>query len=347
MKENSWCLPEKQCEILNNISKKLHLGKTNPFIDINFANFKNSCFEANESILRILANFTSKNRKLIEEINFIREQQKSIFEIRLDKKKYYSKEDADAAIEQAKSNLKKLKALDFGFQIHDFRQVPFVNDDKHKNFFTREISCKFFQESVMEWKKGNPCFDSKNSKISDRREDRFTNCGALRHKFIYPERNKTTHISENFAIYNLFKKNNDNKKYRGRLILWALFDARKYLTEQSHNIGKLLKILNLYFVKILTPFDLAFGSEEGLWSLVFRKDGTINKNIYDNSDEIDLESVFTDDELEHFKRFMNFLYCSENEVEDFFEKYSFAIQIYLIYLTFELAKNGQNRKKHQ
>ena len=369
LKENSWFLPEKQCEILNKISKKLRFLKENPFNEIDFTKFEGNYFKANESILRILANFSAKScenvprEKIINVVNFVREFQKKILPVFPNTKKSdYSDSTANEEITKAKNNLKSLKVLDFGFVDPDFSQTFFAEDEKLKNTFSRKITFKFFQESEMRWKDGDPRkkndYHRKELKILARKNDRFTNKAALHTKFLYPERNMVTHISDSFAVHNLFKEYMDFQiSYWKTLILYAFFDSYKYLCKlkrepaQKENAEKLLSILEHCFRKITATLGLNEASREELWQRIFDFDKE-NGDLRLNSKELDKINIYNEefldeDQITYFKKFMNFLYCSENEAEDLFEKHSFAIQIYLIYLTFELAKMDKITEKHQ
>lgn len=362
LEEKSWYLPEKQSEILNKISKDLGFLNEAPFTDIDFTKFEGNYFKANEGILRILANFMPPENevvpreKLINVINFVREHQESILKIFPNRKKSnYTDTEANEEITKVLTNLTKLKELDFGFKDPCFTQTFFASDKE----FRREITCKFFEESEMEWQAGHPSLDEQMIKAN--KNDRFTNRSALNHKFLYPERNRITHLGANVAVYKLFDKfidfqmfNDFQILYWEKLLLYAFFDSYQYLCElkkdpaQKENAEKLLVILEHYFKKITAPLNINAANNKELWRKVFNKDGYLKfpkeeldkTNIYNND-------VLDEDERAHLKKFMSFLYCSENEEIDFFEKHAFAIQIYLIYLTFELAKMDKVKEKHQ
>ncbi len=356
LKEGEWYTPEKQAELLNQICFGLNFCRTNPFDKIDFTALTGNHFEANESILRLLANFTTENsedvpkEKIINEINFVREQQKAILQIFPNTRKTdYSDSSAQKEIEQKLINLEKLKQLDFGFEDPSFTQVFFEGDPKLESYFTRKIVCKFFAESNMEWKKGEPAprNHGRQLKIVARRDDRFTDKSALNHKFLYPERNMITHISENFAVYNLFVKeyNESQMRYWEQLVLYALYDAHEYLaalksqgSEKDKQVcDKLMEILDHYFVKILAPIDLSVTNEEALWKEIFDENGLIKLQSKELK-KTNVFSVLSEREITHLCRFMSLLFCTGNETQDFIEKNKFAIMIYLINLTFELTK---------
>ena len=356
LEEKSWYLPEKQSEILNKISKDLGFLKEDPFTDIDFTKFEGNYFKANEGVLRILANFMPPENevvpreKLINVINFVREHQESILKIFPNRKKSnYTEDAADKEINNVLKNLEILQKLDFGFKDSCFTQIFFSNDEK----FCREITCKFFEESEMEWQK-KPSLEGQI--IDAKKNDRSTNRSALDHKFLYPERNRITHLGTNIAVYKLFDKYIDSPiLYWEKLLLHAFFDSYKYLCElkkdpaHKEKAEKLLVILEHYFKKITAPLNINAANNKELWRKVFNfgnkgylkfpQEELDKTNIYNND-------VLDEDERAHLKKFMSFLYCSENEEEDFFEKHAFAIQIYLIYLTLELAKMDKVEEKH-
>ena len=128
----------------------------------------------------------------------------------------------------------------------------------------------------------------------------------------------------------------------------------KYLCELKKDPAKkeiaekLLVILEHYFKKITEPLNINAANNEELWRKVFNfEEETVNFNL--KPDELDKINIYIldEDEIIHLKKFMSFLYCSENEEVDFFEKHAFAIQIYLIYLAFELAKMDKCEEKRQ
>lgn len=368
LEEKSWYLPEKQSEILNKISKDLGFLKDAPFTDTDFTKFEGNYFKANEGILRILANFMPPENeavpreKLINVVNFVREHQESILKIFTNRKtSNYSQAEAHEEITKVLMNLAKLKELDFGFKDPDFTQMFFAGNEK----FRREITCKFFEESEMEWLNKSPSFKF-GKPIQASKDDRFTNRSALNHKFLYPERNRITHLGANVAVYKLFDKYTDqytdSLKYEQilnwkMLVFLAFFDSYRYLCElkkdpaQKENTEKLITILNHYFKKITAPLNINAANNEELWHKVFNFEEE-TENLTLDPDEISKTNIYNEDvldkdEFDHLKKFMSFLYCSENEEEDFFEKHAFAIQIYLIYLTFELAKMDKVEEKHQ
>lgn len=365
LNDGSWCEAEKQAEILNHLSGRFDFCKKQPFTTFDFTSFEGNHFEANESILRLFSSFAPDctgglpKEKIINEVNFVREQQKSLLQIFPNTRKNdYSESGAKKEIAEKLKNLESLKKLDFGFTDPDFTQNFFAGDDNLKNPFSRKITCKFFQESEMEWKDEKPQirYNRRGIKIIARKSDRATNKSALRTKFLYPERNMITHISENFAVYNLFGKEylDFQMPYWERLVLSSLFDAREYLKElgkeegKKENSEKLLRILNHYFQKICSKLELPCAGVDELWSAVFDDDGDfkINAKMLGQTNLYN-EALLNEDEITHLRKFLSFLYCTGNEKEDFFEKNKSVIQIYLIYLTFEFSKmdKGENTEK--
>lgn len=354
--EGSWYVAENQAELLNKICGGLKFCRSNPFEKIDFTAFTGNHFEANESILRLLANFTIEGsanvpkEKIINEINFIREQQKAILQIYPNThKKDYSESSAQKEINQKLTNLEKLKQLDFGFEDPDFTQVFFEGDEKLKSDFTRRIICKFFVESKLEWRKKQPRTKDQGKKLEivAKPDYRFPDRSALNHKFLYPERNMITHISENFAVYNLFDReySDSQPRYWEQLVLYAFYDAHEYLIELQSQCskkdkkicGKLLTILNHYFGKILAPVGLSDNTEEALWQKVFDETGLITLEPKELK-KTDVFSLLSEREITHLRRFLSFLFCTGNETQEFIEKNRFPIMMYLIYLTFELTK---------
>ena len=359
LKDGTWFTCEKQAEILNQIWASLSVLDKMPFAPCDFAALSGNHFDANESILRLIFNFSSsemKKERIINELNFVREQQKSVLPVYPNTRKTnFSESGASQEIQSKLKNLASLKKIDFGFSPHEFQQYFFASDDDLKETFSRKISCKCFQESEMKWKNGKPRKKYLRDgllKIIARKNDRATTKSALSCKFLYPERNLVTHISDNFAVHNLCGREVSpyELRYREELLLGSLFDARKYLLSlrtgaddgTKRGVKKLLSILTHYLEKITAPFEIKEKSGEELWKEVFDEKGLCKIQVYKirNSENL-FDNVLTDDEITHFRRFMSFLYCTGNEAEDFFEENALAIEVYLIYLTLEFAKRDK------
>lgn len=347
LSDGSWCSGERQGEILNLLAKNLHFKKVRPFSSVDFLKFTGNHFQANECILRVLFNFMRKKpyskEGIVNELNFVREQQKAVLEVWPNRRKTnYTEASANAEIKSKLDNLKKLRQIDFGFSVPGFAQYFFYDSANPRKEFVRPIECKCFQESEMEWER-EPHKERFHDgiKIFAEKSARATNKSALRHKFLYPERNMLTHISEHFAVHKLFTKDFGEEMAWEDLVLHSLFDAHEYIKSlsESEEKRKLLRILNYYFKKIVSTVQGGEKSAEELWAEVFDKDGS-NRIESRELGKTNLYKVFAESESEitHFRKFMSFLYCSENEVHDFFEKNMFEIQLYLLYLTFEFAK---------
>ena len=305
-----------------------------------FCTLKGIHFEQNESLLRLLYHFSradiSIKEGIISELNFIREQQKAILPVWPNiKKEDYSELEAETEISKVRNNLKILKQIDFGFADSEFRQGFMINSKDKKRTFTRPIKCKCFKESELVWK----TLYRKGSKIVAYNEDKvFLKC-SLKEKFLYLERNMITHVGENSAVYTLFDKDFKKAKHLPQeLMLHSFYYAKKYLEDfENETVAKeLLTILNYFFTKAVTKLQL-HAKGNLLWTSVFDKDG---KLILKNSDigKTNIFNVLSDTEYLYFKRFMSFLFCSENSTKDYITRNKTKIMVYLIYLSLELSK---------
>ena len=85
LQNGSWFSAKKQTELLNSICSKLNFSNKAPFSNIDFRNLKGNHFEQNESLLRIFYNFMHPRLYLkegiVNELNFVREQQKLILPV--------------------------------------------------------------------------------------------------------------------------------------------------------------------------------------------------------------------------------------------------------------------------
>lgn len=334
--------------VMNALAQKLDFNGKTPIELPDFRNFSGKHFGRNESVLRLLYNFTRPEQALkegiINELNFVREQQRAILPIWPNTRKdNFTPSDASSEIRRVKENLKTLKSIDFGFSDSAFSQTFFINDEEKAKSVTRTIKCRCFSESEMEWES----IERKKGRIFARRKERTMIKKSLDSKFLYPERNKITHVGENFAVFTLFTKDyKERDKYMWEeLFLQAFFDARKYLEKgPDKEISKqLIAILDYFFEKTTRPLGLPHRTPAELYKRVFN-----NGEIAIPYSEIKKTNVFsnlTDTEIRYLKHFLGFLYCSENIAEDFILRNKAKIQVYLIYLTLELTKLESAKKK--
>lgn len=346
LQNGSWFSAKKQTELLNSICSKLNFSNKAPFSNIDFRNLKGNHFEQNESLLRIFYNFMHPRLYLkegiVNELNFVREQQKLILPVMPNlRKTNWKKADALRERDQKEANLKLLNQLDSGFYDLSYSQSFFSFDEKYKKSFIRPVMCRCFVESLLEWDK-KPDFDNHSwkRKIIAKKSDRAANRSALENKFLYSERNIITHNGENFAVYNLFGKeyNKYEMKYWEELVLESMFDAYQYILEikEADVKEKLKTILNHYFVKITQKLNLPSVPLEERWHELFGYNGALNLED-DDFIKTNIYNLLTEDEITHFKRFMGFMYCSENDESDFFERNRCRIQLYLIYISLSLS----------
>ena len=346
LQDGSWFTAKKQAELLNAICSKLDFSNKAPFSDIDFRNLNGKHFEKNESILRFFYNFMHPllytKEGIVNELNFVREQQKLILPVIPNlRKTNYKNADAWLEIDLKKENLKLLNQLDSGFYDSSYSQSFFSFDEKYKKSFIRPVMCRCFVESLLEWD-CKPDFDNHSwkRKIVAKKSDRAANRSALENKFLYSERNIVTHNGENFAVYNLFGKdyNKYEMKYWEELVLTSMFDAYQYILEikEADVKEKLKTILNHYFVKITQKLNLPSVPVEERWNELFGYNGELNLEG-DDLIKTNIYNLLTEDEITHFKRFMGFMYCSENDESDFFERNRCRIQLYLIYISLSLS----------
>lgn len=343
--EGTWMEAETQSAILNRIASGMGFIQNSPFDSLDFCSLGGKHFRANESVLRIFYNFMHPalyaKEGIVNELNFIREQQKNILPIFPNTRKMnYTKSDANKEIEEKAENLKILRSMDFGFFDSDYTQSFFACDEEFRESFTRPITCKCFQETNLVWE-NEPHFNlSGRRKIVAKKSDRAINKSALMNKFLYSERNMITHVSENFAVFRLFSK--EYTKYEmvfwEELLLESMYDVHTYILGMSSDGArkKLLAILNHYFEKITDRLGMEKILVEQRWECVFGAQGDCNLEKEDLK-KTNIFNILSDDEVTHFKRFMAFMYCSENGDSDFFERNRKRIQLYLIYLSLRLS----------
>ena len=77
-----WSDPEFQCDILNELAACMLFNNKNPFSRFDFTKLGGNHFEVTECVLRLLYNFTrplyAQKEGVINELNFVREQQRRI-----------------------------------------------------------------------------------------------------------------------------------------------------------------------------------------------------------------------------------------------------------------------------
>lgn len=348
LSDGSWRKAERQAEILNAISAGLGFNVQNPFIPFDFTELGGIHFKANESVLRLMYNFVHPElytkEGIINELNFVREQQKNILPVFPNTKKTnYKTSAANNEIKNKKENLEKLKELDFGFNDPQYCQSFFAGSEEFKETFMRPIECKCFQETELEWEH-EPYFDKRSwrRKIIAKKSDRAANKSALYNKFLYSERNMLTHLSENFAVFKLFLReyNSYEKKFWEELVLDSMYDVREYIsTIIDENVSKkLMTILNHYLKKIADALGMQSELPEAqLWNYLFDSNGDLNLEPGELK-KTNIFNILEEPEQIHFKRFMSFMYCAENDENDFFERNRLRIQLYLIHLSLSLSK---------
>ena len=336
-----WYSNETLSEILNVIARKSCFNTKQILHLADFRTLQGIHFQQNESILQLLYNFTrpdfSLKSGIVSELNFVREQQKAILPVWPNtKKENYSQAEADGEIQKVKENLKILSRIDFGFSDAEFEQCFMLNSENKKRTFKRPIKCKCFRESEMEWKR----LSRKEGKIIAYNNDAVFLEKALGEKYLYLERNIITHYGDSLAIFILFTKDfNKEKHVPQELMLNTFYYAKKYL-ERFKNIQvsqDLLKILNYFFTKATSKLPL---TDENRWDQVFAANGKLLIKSGDIK-KTNLFNILTPTELSYFKRFMGFLYCSENVTRDFITSNKTRIMVYLIYLSLELSKRDK------
>ena len=350
IQEGSWYSSDKQTELLNKLAEDLHFYRKDFFTKTDFNSLGHKHFNGNECVLRLFYNFMHPSlyakEGIVNELNFVREQQTNILPVIPNTKKTNYKEPAaKKEIERKNENLATLKNLDFGFHDAGYRQSFFMCDERLKHPFLRPINCKCFTESELEWDK-EPYFDTKSDprKIKAPKSIRKANDSQLKCKFLYSERNIITHSGENAAIYRLLIReyHGEEKKKWYKLMLESMYDIREYLRSfpQKSEGEKLTSILNYYLKHITNELNMNNLPPEERWARIFDENGNVKLNEEDQR-KTDLFNILTDDEFTHFKRFLGLMYCSENDENDFLDRNQLRIQLYLIYLTFEFSKKDK------
>ncbi|MCR5764748.1 MAG: hypothetical protein K6G09_02100, partial [Treponema sp.] len=335
-----WASKETLSEILNMLARECCFNSNEKIQFPDFCTLKGIHFEQNESVLRLLHNFARSDinikEGIINELNFVREQQISILPVWPNiNKEDYSQSEAKTEIGRVQQNLEILNKLDSGFSDSEFKQGFMINTEDKKRTFRRPIKCKCFKESELVWK----TLHQKGSKIIAYNEDKvFLKC-SLKEKFLYLERNVITHVGENSGVYILFDKLYKKEKHLPqKLMLYSFYYAKKYLEEfKNETVAQdLLTILNYFFKKSVSQLGLT-AKGNLLWTKIFDKDGDLR--IMDSEiGKTNIFNILSETEYLYFKRFMGFLFCSENVTEDYITRNKTRIMVYLIYLSLELSK---------
>ena len=109
----------------------------------------------------------------------------------------------------------------------------------------------------------------------------------------------------------------------------------KYIINNP-NLKWAINVLDYYLEKITCKLKYSYKDRKDLWNLGFDSKGYL-KISKSELEKTNINSTLKDYERKHFKKFMGLLYCAENEKEDFIQKNLFKIQIYLVFLSVELA----------
>ncbi len=354
LSNGEWKEASKQAEILNAISADMDFNKANLFLSYDFTKLGGVHYKANESILRLFFNFTHPDlyasEGIVNELNFIREQQNNILPVYPNSQKTnYSDAAATDELNLKKKNLETLKELDCGFKDSSYTQSFFISNDEFKQTFSRPVECRCFQESKLEWQfepHFNPWKNKGKGKIIAVKSERALNRASLYNKFLYLERNMLTHVGDIVAVYKLFDREYKDyeKRFWEELVLFSMYDARKYISDMPDKevANKLMKILNYYFKKITSKVCPKKSSVEERWANLFKESPEYpNGKITLETKQLKKTEIFNlldADELTHFKRFMGLMYCSENDDNDFFVRNRIRIQLYLIHMTLSLSQ---------
>lgn len=347
-KDGSWETPEKQCEILNALfDGRRQFKKKSPFtkelVDLGTVYAKN--YFDFEYVLRLFNNFGNEitKEKIINEMNYIREQQKEKIPCVINvKKTNYSSSEAKKEIGEKMANARKLKNLDSGFTVENYSQSILEEDSKNQMHFSRKLQCKFFKESDVEWN-GKPYYNSGRGKIVVLKDERIANKKALTNKYLYQERNIFTHCGSNNAIYGLFEKeyHGNDEKYWEELLLCSLYDCYVFLKKNHYQSTSdpLLNMLEEIFKKIIgkVSTEKAGYQKSNPWEMIFNSEGQcqLKKNQLEKTR---IYNVLDEDEIVKLKNLLTFLYCGSHEDEDFIQQNKLTIVLYSIYMTLSLAE---------
>ena len=351
-KNGSWEKVSTQTKIMNNLYNSCVDSKIkSPFTEdlLNFSAFKKGVFSEIEHIKYLLYYFSGDISKedIISELNFVREQQRQILPCMIDTRKTnFSAALADEEILIKSKNMKFLKNIDFGFKVHNVKQIILEDNENYRMEFSRNVECKVFRETDFLWQI-KPYFDITKNKIIAQKSERDSNKNAFYKKYLYQERNVFTHSGEIYAIRALFKNSYQNIEEWLENVLSSLYDAREFLRKNSFQkvSDMLLNLLDYYFLKIVsnTGLDTKNKSADEVWKTVFNEKGKIELTL-DQIKKTNIFDVLNKTEIQGLEKLMKFLFCTSYEQDDFIEKNKIQIVLYLIYVSMSLSKiDGVNK----
>lgn len=211
---DKWRETETVTSIFNRVAEILCF--TNP--SHTFDNFKINTEESNLALVMLIYNLSrteiEARAAMKEQINFLREIQRQKLPL----------ERSKANLEEAKRNQEKMKEIDKGFKLNNFitQIYPFCGRE-FQEFFTepqmfflrRNFICKFACET-------DTVYFSNQETVTDYRE---TNRLGFSVRYLYKDRNMSTHHVRHSSVDNLMKTSN------WRNLLYAFSDIEKNLSE--------------------------------------------------------------------------------------------------------------------
>ena len=211
---DKWRESETVTSIFNRVAEILCF--TNP--SHTFDNFKINTEESNLALVMLIYNLSrteiEARAAMKEQINFLREIQRQKLPL----------ERSKANLEEAKKKQEKMKEIDKGFKLNNFitQIYPFCGRE-FQEFFTepqmfflrRNFICKFACET-------DTVYFSNQETVTDYRE---TNRLGFSVRYLYKDRNMSTHHVRHSSVDNLMKTSN------WRNLLYAFSDIEKNLSE--------------------------------------------------------------------------------------------------------------------
>ena len=345
----TWTNPQKWMELFNLLLKNYKINNTITNLPINILNFEN--LELKKELLKVLlSNFSQIEEKPIDKLlnvmDFAGEikERKNLYCQPKKNVVFASDEAVEEEIMTLKNNQKTLKALDCGFEVDNYLQIP-VPDFLVRNrlhMFLRKFTCRFFSDTDKKYHYEKKERRKNSYSIQCYENYRETNKNNFFcHTLYAAERNTARHYIDMYSLSNIL-----DDTYPINL-LEAFIDAKDFvlsLKEEKKNSQSELLILE-YQLDFLTrhvyTYSLKFNllenplkATEEIWNVIYTNDKNVNELIKSKLPEQANYTVTLGEQyLREVKWFFENLYCIDSAFKDFY--YS-SIATYLVYLTIML-----------
>ena len=340
--------------ILNKLSNKMGFSKNKPFCELSFDENDTSEFSAKNVSVNILYMLTHVDSldAIYHEISYVREHQRAVLDCVPNKKFRYDKEDVQNVIDTLIKNKKILKGIDVGFSINFFQEHELSKMLGIKKGVTRNITFKMFCETDKRFYNMHSYENDGKYKIDYEEDYRVTYRNRFSKYYLYMDRNRYMHYSEDINIEKLF---DDSCSLTN--LFTAIDETGIFLAKAKKNAAdKESEALYTYylmmmggpFYKILCKFapeeTLPIAEYQNIIDTLFYKKmdkrrnteiRILNKKYRQRASDFSIEQNISKTDLDLLKKGFEFAFIIDN---DFLSICKEKVIVYLMYISITLSK---------